>query len=53
MTVAGDKATEIGDYNAVFSIISTANCNWSDSTIEDKSVAWSVGKMRVRIPSCR
>lgn len=44
MTVSGNTQTNAGSYTATFSLIDTANYQWGDTTITDKTSTWSIGK---------
>ena len=41
-TVSGGSATDAGTYTAVFSLRSPGYCHWSDGSVDDKSVTWSI-----------
>ena len=44
MSISGDTSgTNAGDYTVLFSLASN-NFKWSDNTVADKSVTWSIGK---------
>lgn len=42
MSVTGTAQTDAGSYNAVFSLLDEGNYEWSDSTITDKTVTWTI-----------
>lgn len=45
MNVSGDtSATNAGNYTITYSLKSTQNYYWSDGSISDKSITWSIGK---------
>ena len=41
-TVVGGSATDVGTYNAVFSLINPDYCHWPDGSTEDKTVEWTI-----------
>ena len=45
MNVSGNKGTNAGNYIATFSLKDTANTEWNDNTITDKTVAWNIGTL--------
>lgn len=51
MTISGNSATEIGSYTAVFTLKSTSNTKWSDSTTTNKNVSFVITKASLTIPS--
>lgn len=52
MVQSGDiSATEAGDYSAVYSLKSTTNTQWSDGTVGDVSINWSIGSKTIAIPT--
>ena len=51
ISVSGAAGTNAGTYTAVFHIIDTANYCWSDDSITDKSVEWSIGKAPLTVPT--
>ena len=53
MTGSGDtSATHAGTYTITFSLSDPVNCQWSDGTVSDKSVPWSISKAALPTPSC-
>ncbi|MCR5542819.1 MAG: Ig-like domain-containing protein [Eubacterium sp.] len=43
-TVTNATGTDVGNYVATVSLISTTNYRWSDDTTEDKEISWSIEK---------
>ena len=43
-TVTNGTGTDVGNYVATVSLISTTNFKWDDNTTEDKEISWSIGK---------
>ena len=41
-TVSGGSATDAGTYTAVFSLKSPEHYHWSDGSVDDRSVTWSI-----------
>ncbi len=53
MTRTGDtSATHAGGYSVTFSLTDTANCQWGDGTVTDKTVQWSISKAALATPVC-
>ena len=52
MTKTGNtSATNAGSYSITFSLTDTENCQWSDGTITDKVVTWSIEKAALPKPT--
>ncbi|MBR4384532.1 MAG: hypothetical protein IKP64_13365 [Selenomonadaceae bacterium] len=44
ITATNTAQTDAGDYEIVFALNDKTNCEWSDGTTADKTVAWSIAK---------
>ena len=44
MSVSGHTATNAGSYTAVFSLIDSANYQWTGNIISDRNVSWGIEK---------
>lgn len=52
ITVSGTmEATNVGNYAITFSLTSNTNYVWSDETIADKTVTWSISKLELPVPT--
>ena len=51
VSVSGDSGINAGDYTAIFSLIDSTNTKWSDDSITDKQINWSIQKLSVDVPN--
>ena len=49
--VTGNKATNAGSYTAVASLKDKNNIEWSDKTVADKQISWSIEEKVIEIES--
>lgn len=47
------KATAVGTYTATVSLVDKSKHMWSDGSVSDKQVVWSIGKAKLPLPSFR
>ena len=43
-TVTNGSATDANNYTATAVLTDTANCKWSDGSVTDKTISWSIGR---------
>lgn len=46
-----EKATVVGNYNVVFSLLDTTNTTWSDGTIANVTKSWSITVRSITVPT--
>ena len=51
MQVTGNSYTDADNYTAVISLKDKVNYTWSDGTTTDKSIAWTIAKAQVNVPT--
>lgn len=51
MTVSGNSATNAGSFTAIFVLKNTNNYKWSDGSISNKNVGWSIARAVISQPS--